>query len=161
MKEGRYNLSRLLLLVLAIAALGSVAATFWLQTGEEPGILFGQPWDTLLFGITLPILAQAYKLWRERVGSEPPINLVRIVIVIVCAVFVFASGGFAGLMIPGLPIYGGDPLPFVGALITFAADLILMVGLAFGAVEAAYQVVLRRLMESAGFATASALNKRR
>ena len=100
-----------------------------------------EPWNTLAFVILVPVIVQAIKLLADKLGKPIPVLGVQIVAAILAAGFVFLNGGFAGL---SLPVYAGDPVAFVSAL------LALLVA-AWGPVELLYRVFLKALFERIGF----------
>lgn len=87
-----------------------------------------EPWATLLFAFVVPIVVQL-------VGKVAP-NATRIVYELAAfgltVVFVFLSGGFAGLVIP---VYSGDLLGFLGSWVALLLA-------AWGTIEVSYRKVL-------------------
>lgn len=101
-----------------------------------------EPFNTILFLIVIPLAIQAYKLYREKGGNPLPRLAIQCISFVLAGVFVFVSGGFAGL---DWPVWSGDAVAFV-------AQLLEVVGLAFGAITGLYEVVFKALFEKVGFA---------
>ena len=57
--------------------------------------MLGQPWDTILFLVVVPLLIQAYKLYRENGGKPLPKIVLQIISFVLAGVFVFLNGDFA------------------------------------------------------------------
>lgn len=120
---------RALMLVLFLAS-PFLLAFRWLA--EVVGI--SEPWATLLFAFVVPIVVQL-------LGKVAP-NATRIVYelaaLVLTLVFVFLSGGFAGLLIP---VYAGD-------LGTYLGSWLALLLAAWGTVEVSYRKVLGGLIGS-------------
>ena len=73
--------------------------------------------------------------------------LIQSISLVVSALFVALSGGFAGLAWPALPAFGGDLIVMVTGILTFAVQLSSVVGLAFGAITGLYELIFKRLYD--------------
>jgi hypothetical protein len=100
-----------------------------------------EPWATLLFVILVPVIVQAVKFGFDKAGKPISVPVVQGIALVLSAGFVFLNGGFAGL---ALPVYAGDPIAFVSAILTLLIA-------AWGPVELLYRVVLKALFEKLGF----------
>lgn len=114
--------------------------------------MLAEPWSTILFLIVVPLLLQGIKLYRDKVGKPLPTLAKQGISFVLAGAFVFLSGGFAGLNLPAFPAFGGDLVGFLGALIGYAAALVPVIGTAFGAIEALYAVIFKRLFPAVGLA---------
>ena len=116
--------------------------------------MFGlqEPWNTLLWFLIIPILIQGYKIWKDRGGQTPSKLFLQIVTFVISGVFVYFNGGFVGLILPIFPAWGGELIVFLGGIVVFAGDIVAVIGVAFGAMMALYEGVLKRLFEIVGFA---------
>ena len=122
--------------------------------------MLGEPWDTLLFLIIIPILIQLYKIYRDKGGKPLSKLALQIISLIVSFVFVLLSGGFI-LDWPAFPVWGGEIVAFVGLLFVYLGELLAVVVVAFGALQALYELVYKRLYESLGFAPAENVASRK
>jgi len=111
-----------------------------------------EPYSTVLFLIIVPVLLQIIKLYRDKTGNPLPRLAKQVISFVLASAFVFVSGGFAGLNLPAFPVFSGDVVGFIGALVGYATALVPVLGTAFGAIEALYQVVFSRLFPSVGLA---------
>jgi|GEM_PF-4357629 len=111
-----------------------------------------EPWNTILFFVIIAILTQFYKLWKGKGGKTPSKLFLQILTFVLSGIFVFFNGGFVGLIWPIFPAWSGDFVGFLGGIIVFAGDLIAVIGLAFGAMMALYEGLLKRIFEIVGFA---------
>ena len=102
--------------------------------------MLGEPWSTLLFVIAVPVIVQILKMVADKLGKPLPTVVVQLIAAGLAAGFVFLNGGFAGL---DIPIYAGDPVAFVGAVLALLLA-------AWGPVELLYQVVLKSLFDKIG-----------
>lgn len=114
--------------------------------------LLEEPWNTILWFLIIPVLVQGYKIWKERGGKPPSKLFLQTVTFIVSGVFVYFSGGFIGLLWPAFPPWTGDLIAFVGGFFIFAGEFVAVIGVAFGAMMALYEGLLKRLFEIVGFA---------
>src|SRR3989337_4085385 len=74
-----------------------------------------EPGGTILFLVLVPLIVQGIKVYRAKTGKEPPRLAIEIVSLVLSAVFVFLAGGFAAIVIPTLPAWGGDPAAYLNA----------------------------------------------
>lgn len=121
--------------------------------------MIGEPWNTLLFLVVIPILIQLYKIYRDNGGKPLSKLALQIIALVVSFAFVLLSGGFI-LGWPAFPVWGGEIIAFVGVLITWAGEVIAVVGVAFGVLQALYELVYKRLYETIGFGTAESVASR-
>lgn len=101
-----------------------------------------EPWNTLLFVLLIPILVQAIKFAFAKAGKPISVPVVQGIAFVLSGAFVYLNGGFAGLE---LPVYAGDPVGFVSAVLTLLIT-------AWGPVELLYRIVLRAIFDKLGFA---------
>lgn len=130
------------LLVLAVPLLVAAAP---LQSGGEPAI--PEAALTFLVMLALPALAQLYKVYREKGGKPLPSEAITWTIFAGGVVASFLWGG-AGDLLRGLtlPVLDtSDPLGLVGAVLTFANDLVTAGGQVAG-VASVYYLLLKRLV---------------
>lgn len=120
---------RALVLLMIVASPFLLAFRWVAQVAGIP-----EPWSTLLFAFVVPIAVQF-------IGKVAP-NATKIVYELaslgLAVVFIFLSGGFAGLAIP---VYAGDLGSYLGSWI------VLLV-VAWGTVELSYRKVLGGLVGS-------------
>ena len=146
---------RLLLSTIQVALV-----SLFLISAVSPELL-GEPWNTLLFGIGFPILIQGYKIWKDKGGKTPSKLFLQVTSFVVSGIFVYANGGFAGYALPAFPVWGDDLVAFLDGAIVFAREFTVVVGLAFGAMMALYEGVLKRLFEMVGFAAEAKVASRK
>ena len=101
-----------------------------------------EPLNTIAFVIVVPIVVQLFRLLAVKLEKPIPIWAVQLVAGALSVAFIFLNGGFAGIAIP---VYGGDPVAFVGAWFT-------LIVAAWGPVELLYRVVFKALFEKVGLA---------
>ncbi len=139
------HFARWLSLLLIGAILTTAARAF-----QVAGI--SEPWTTLLYLVAVPIIVQAVKLFMGRTGKKVADRPLQIISFLLAAAFTYASGGFAGLNLPGLPDFSGDVFAVLVGVVTFLAEVLRLIAAALGSVEIAYRLVLKRIMEGIGFA---------
>jgi len=128
---------------------------------EGPSLL-DEPWNSLLFLLIIPAVIQLYKIWQSKGGKKPSKLFLQIMSFVVSGIFVCLSGGFAGLIWPVLPVMGdNDFFGFLVSLSTYVREFTMVVGLAFGAMMALYEGLLKRLFEIIGFASAEKVASRK
>ncbi len=103
--------------------------------------LLVEPWNTLLFVVAIPILHQAYKLYKDKTGKTLGKSANQAISLVLALVFMILSGGFAGMKLPELPVLGDDPIVFGGALFDFAKLFIALATVAWGSLMALYEGV--------------------
>lgn len=143
-----------------ILSLATVLVALCLIAASSPGLL-GEPWNTFLFGLGFPILIQLYKVWKDKGGKIPSKLFLQSLSFVVAGIFVYANGGFAGINLPTPPVWGDDLVAFLDGAIVFAREFTVVVGLAFGAMMALYEGVLKRLFEMVGFAAEAKVASRK
>lgn len=121
--------------------------------------MIGEPWNTLLFLVVIPLLIQLYKIYRDNGGAPLSKLALQSIALVISFVFVLLSGGFL-LPWPAFPAWGGEIVVFVGLLIVWAGEVLAVVGVAFGALQALYELVYKRIFESIGFAPEAAVASR-
>ena len=141
---------RIFLSVLVILLYFTLIAARLFQTAEP---LLDEPWNSLLFLLIFPAAIQLYKIWRSKGGKVPTKRLLQIASLVVAAVFMYLNDGFASFSWPVLPIMGDDIVAFLGDIVTYVREITVVVGLAWGAMMALYEGVLKRCFEIIGFAS--------
>ena len=92
-----------------------------------------EPWATLLFAFVAPLIVQVI----GRIYPAAKVVVYQGAALLLTLLFVFLSGGFAGLVIP---VFADDVGTYIGSWI----KLLLA---AWGSVELSYRLVLKALME--------------
>ena len=93
-----------------------------------------------LLVILIPVLVQLVKFWVKK--ANPSADLKREVITVV--VFLLSIGAGVYYFAPELPAVGDDPAAYIVALLGAGVPF-------FAAVEALYNLILKRLFEAIGF----------
>jgi len=106
--------------------------------------MIAEPWNTVLFVVLVPLIVQGLKLLGQKLGNPVPTIAVQVLAAALSGVFVYLNGGFAGIE---LPVYAGDPVSFVTALIA-------LLGSAWGPVELLYQILFKAIYEKLGISAA-------
>lgn len=75
--------------------------------------------------------------------------------------FQVLAGGFLGLEWPAAPAWESEIFKFIGDCLTFAAGVIAVVGGAWTSLSGLYEGVLKRIFETFGFGTETAVAARR
>lgn len=119
-----------------------------------------EPLGTILFFVLVPLLVQGIKVYRDKAGKEPPRIVIEGVSLVLSAIFVFLAGGFAAIVVPQLPTWGGDTAVFITAAVAFVKAVAIALYLAWAAVSKLYDLIFKRVLEGAGFATTRALKER-
>jgi len=119
--------------------------------------MLSEPWNTLLFILVIPLIQQAIKIWVDH--GHPPLDKLanQAIALALTLLFIIPSGGFAGIAFPALPVFVGDLILDLSAVLTFVAAIVAVVGTAFGTLMALYEVVWSRLFQIARFVTADKL----
>jgi len=111
-----------------------------------------EPWNTALFLIAIPILVQIYKLYKSQGGPKPAAWVLQLISFVLSGVFVYFSGGFAGIAFPVFPVWAGDFFAFLGDLLNFVGAAVAVITVGFGTITGLYEVVFKRIYEAIGFA---------
>ena len=109
-------------------------------------------WNKVIFLIVIPVLLQGYKMYKDKGGKPLSKLALQGTAFVIAGVFTFLNGGWIRLVFPVLPIWTGDFVGFLGVAITYAGELVAVVGVAFGTMQALYELVLKRIFETIGFA---------
>ena len=104
-----------------------------------------EPWNTILFVVAIPLVLQAYKLYKDKTGKTLGKGANQAISLVLALAFMIFSGGFAGLKLPELPVLGDDPVAFGGALFDFAKLFIALATVAWGSLMALYEGVYDKL----------------
>lgn len=111
-----------------------------------------EPWNTALFLIAIPILVQLYKLYKSQGGPKPEDWVLQLISFVLSGLFVYFSGGFAGVDFPVFPLWSGDFVAFLGDLLNFLGAVVAVISVAFGTITGLYEVVFKRIYKLIGFA---------
>jgi len=103
---------------------------------------------SLLFLVVVPLVQQGIKLLKDKTGVSFVKYQNQLVSLVLSAVFVFLSGGFAGL---SLPEWSGD-------ILAYAEGSVVVIGAAWTAIMATYEVVWDRLFVTLKVATRDKLS---
>ena len=102
-----------------------------------------EPWNTILFIVVIPVIQQLLKFVADKYGYTLNKLANQALSLVLSGIFLFISGGFAGLE---LPAWSGDLVAFVG-------DAIVLIGAGWATLMALYELVWDRLFTSLKFAT--------
>jgi len=149
---------RIFLTVLVILLFFTLIAARLFQTVDP---ILGEPWNSLLFLLGFPAVIQLYKLWRSNGGKVPSKRFLQIASLIVAGVFMYLNDGFASFSWPVFPVMGDDIVAFLGNVVTYVREITVVVGLAWGAMMALYEGVLKRCFEIVGFASSMKIAERK
>jgi len=150
--------TRIFLTVLVILLSFTLIAARLFQTADP---VLDEPWNSLLFLLVFPAAIQLYKLWRSNGGKVPSKRLLQILSLIIAGVFMYANDGFASFSWPVLPVMGDDIVAFLGNIVAYVREITVVVGLAWGAMMALYEGVLKRCFEIVGFASSAKVAERK
>ena len=106
--------------------------------------MIGEPWNTILFIAVIPLLHQGFKLLAEKYGYVFGKVANQVISLVLAGIFVFASGGFAGL---ALPKWDNDLIQFIG-------DILKLVGAGWGSLMVLYEAIWDKLFVKLKLATA-------
>lgn len=119
-----------------------------------------EPWDTLLFLVAIPLLIQLYKIYRDNGGSPLSKLALQVIALVLSLAFTALNGGFI-LDWPAFPIWDGQLVPFIGLVIVWAGEALAVVVVAFGTMQALYELVYKRVLETIGAAPAKKVESRK
>jgi len=105
--------------------------------------MIGEPWNTVLFLVAIPLIQQGLKLLSAKYGVTLNKLANQALSLVLSALFLVVSGSFAGV---DLPAWDGDLVQFVGSLLAF-------VGVAWSLVMGLYELVWDRLFTKVNLAT--------
>lgn len=105
--------------------------------------MIAEPYNTILFLAVIPLVQQGLKLLAEKYGYTLDKLANQGLSLVLSAIFLVISGGFAGVE---LPAWEGDIIQFAGSIIAF-------VGVAWSSLMALYELVWDRLFVAAKLAT--------
>jgi CDP-diglyceride synthetase len=144
--------------LLALLVLASPLILAFAPRAQGGGII--EPWATIIFVFLVPLIVQLVKWIADKKGKEIATYIAQGISVALAFLYVLVSGGFAGLLLPIFPAWAADIWGFVVGFLTWGADWVRLLLVAAGAIEIAYRLVLKSLLERLGFATKAALAKR-
>lgn len=104
-----------------------------------------EPWNTVLFAVAIPLVLQAYKLYKDKTGKTLGKGANQVISLVLALAFTILSGGFAGLKLPGLPVWGGDVAIFGAGVIEFVRAFAVLAAVAWGTLMALYEGVYDKL----------------
>ena len=144
--------------LLALLVLASPLILAFAPRAQGGGII--EPWATIIFVFLVPLIVQLVKWIADKKGKEIATYIAQGISVALAFLYVLVSGGFAGLLLPIFPAWAANIWGFVVGFLTWGADWVRLLLVAAGAIEIAYRLVLKSLLERLGFATKAALAKR-
>ena len=109
--------------------------------------MIAEPWNTLLFVAVIPIVHQFIKWISDQYGYTFNKLINQGISLVLAFVFMYFSGGFAGLEFPA----------WEGDLVQFASDLLVLIGAGWGALTVLYEAIWDKLFIKFKFATADKL----
>ena len=130
----RFVLPGYLVLLLIVAALWTMAAQLM------------EPWNTILFLVAIPLIQQAYKLYKDKTGKTLSKVANQAISLGLAMIFVIFTGGFAGIVFPALPIWGNDLVVFLGDIFVFVRALLVLATVAWGSLMALYEGIWEKLL---------------
>ena len=101
-----------------------------------------EPYLTILLVLVVPVVVQVLKLAAAKLGKPIATGIVQALAFIIAGAFVYLAGGLAGLE---LPVFSGDPVAFLGALLVLASA-------AWLPIKLLYDFVLGAIFEKLGVA---------
>jgi hypothetical protein len=119
-----------------------------------------EPWATLIFVLLVPVIVQGVKFVADKKGAVVAGYVSQGISILIAFGYVLVTGGFAALILPLFPVWGGDVVGFALGILTYAGEWAKLLLLAAGSIEIAYRLVLKALMEKAGFATRAQIAQR-
>lgn len=120
-----------------------------------------EPWATLIFVLLVPLVVQFVKFVADKKGKVIADYVAQGISFLIAGAYMLVTGGFAGLLLPIFPVWIGDAIGFVGGVLTWAAEWLILIITALGSIEVVYRIVLKAVMENAGFGTKEAVEKRK
>lgn len=117
---------------------------------QDGGLI--EPWATIIFALAVPIIVQAVMFAADKWGKEPAAYIAQGLSLLLAVGYVLVTRGFAGLVIPIFPAWGGEILAFALALLLWIGLWVELLLAAGGSVEIAYRIVMKAVMERTGFA---------
>jgi len=130
----RFVLPNYIVLLLIVAAIWTIAA------------MLVEPWNTILFIVAIPLIQQAYKLYKDQTGKTLSKVANQAISLILALIFVIFSGGFAGIVFPALPVWGNDLVIFLGDCFVFVRAFLVLMTVAWGSLMALYEGIWDKLL---------------
>lgn len=115
--------------------------------------VLAEPWNTLLFLLVIPLAVQLVKLYKDKTGNTLGKPWNQLISLVLTMIFTFIAGGFAGIGIPDLPVWGGDAILFISDLFTFIGELSVLIGAAWGSMMVLYEVIWDKLFVAMNLGT--------
>jgi hypothetical protein len=138
----RFVIPNYVALLLIVAAIFTIAAQL------------AEPWNTLLFLVVIPLVQQAYKLYKDKTGKTLSKVANQAISFVLALIFTIFSGGFAGIIFPALPVWDNDLIVFLADLIEFGREFVVLMTVAWGSLMALYEGIWDKLfVKSVVFAT--------
>lgn len=131
--KSRFVIPNYVVLLLVVAAIFTIAAAL------------AEPWNTLLYVIAIPIVLQAYKLYKDKTGKTLSKVANQAISFGLALIFVIFSGGFAGIIFPALPVWNNDLIVFLGDVLVFGREFVVVMTVAWGSLIALYEGIWDKL----------------
>jgi hypothetical protein len=131
--KSRFVVPNYVALLLIIAAVFTIAAQL------------AEPWNTILFLAVIPLVQQAYKLYKDKTGKTLSKVANQAISLALALIFVIFSGGFAGIIFPALPTWNNDLIVFLGDVLVFARAFVVLMTVAWGSLMALYEGIWDKL----------------
>lgn len=119
-----------------------------------------EPWNTILFAVAIPLILQAYKLYKDKTGKTLGKNANQALSLLLALAFTILSGGFAGLKLPQLPILGDDVALFGANVIEYVRAFAVLAAVAWGTLMALYEGVYDKIFVSFAYGKFATSDKR-
>lgn len=129
----RFVIPNYVVLLLVILAIFTIAAQLV------------EPWNTILFLAVIPLVLQAYKLYKDKTGKTLSKVANQAISFALALIFVIFSGGFAGIIFPALPVWNNDLIVFLGDVIVFGREFLVVMTVAWGSLMALYEGIYDKL----------------
>lgn len=135
------NISKVFVIALLLSALFTIAA------------VLGEPWNTILFLVAIPLFQQLIKLYFDKTGKTLGKMANQAISLVLALIFAFLSGGFAGIKFPAFPAWEGELLLFIDAALVFVGELSVLIGAVWGSLMVLYEAIWDKLFIKVGLAT--------
>lgn len=120
-----------------------------------------EPWNTFLFLVGIPVVVQIIKLIQDRRGKTIGKLGNQLISLVLAGGFLLASGGFAGVDLPAVPVLvAGDLMASVEVVLLFLSSFTATLLVIWGTMSGLYELVYDRLFQlvpSGRFVTADKL----
>jgi hypothetical protein len=107
--------------------------------------------------VAVPWVYQVIKKYADKKGWVISKTTNQVITFAFAGILTLINGGFAGIDFPVFPVWSGELTPFISSLLAYLGEFVAVLGLAWGALTASYEMVWDKLFVKLRLATTDKL----